>query len=168
MADKVQASNVISEWGFLVLGYADTDERFFRLVGDAMVKHGWPYPVEKTDVGEGLFRLRPRPYIKTKAGKLVAYIGSETLSNGKVANSYLNWSLTIADPGIFKRALAVAGNFSAAVFQEFTFNEINTARAFAALLHACVQEAVDAILDDCQINKSEINRTASGTLGGLV
>ena len=168
MADKVQASNVISDWGFLILGYEDKGERFFSLVSDAMKKHGWPYPVEKVDVGEGLFRLNRRPYLKTKAGKLVAYIGSETLSDNNVSNSYLNWSLTVADPGMFKKAIALAGNFSAAILQEFTFNEINTARAFASLLHSCVQEAVDAILNDYEIDKTKVNRTASGILGGLV
>lgn len=168
MADRVQASNVISEWGFLVLGYGDDDQRFYRLVQEAMKKHSWPYPVERVEVGDGLFRLNAKPYLKTKAGKLVAYIGSETLAGEKDRNSYLNWSLTVADPGLFKRAVSAAGGFSAAVFQEFTFNEINSARAFATLLNACVQEAVDAILDDCNIDKTKISRAAGGILGGLI
>lgn len=164
MADRVQASNVISEWGFLVLGYADEKQHYYQLVYDAMRKHGWPYEVEQVDVGDGLFRVNRKPYVKTKAGKLVAYVGSESIGQ----NSYLNWSLTVAEPGMFKKAVASAGGFSAYVFNEFTFNEINTARAFATLLHACVQEAVDAILDDCEIDKTKVKREAGGILGGLI
>ena len=168
MADDVKASNVISEWGFLVLGYQDSNDRFFRLVQDAMKKHGWPYPVEKVQVSYGFFNVTIREYIKTKNGKLVAYIGAEGIGDKSTSNAYLNWSLTVSDPGLFKKALAAAGNFSHAVFQEFNFNEINAARAFATLLHLCVQEAVDAILDDSHIDKTKITRTASGILGGLV
>lgn len=168
MADDVKASNVISEWGFLVLGYQDANERFYGLVQDAMRKHGWPYPVERVQVSSGFFNVTTREYLKTKSGKLVAYIGSEGIGDKGTQNSYLNWSLTVADPGLFKKAIAAAGNFSHAVFQEFNFNEINAARAFATLLHCCTQEAVDAILDDCHIDKTKITRTASGILGGLV
>jgi hypothetical protein len=168
MADRIQASNVISEWGFLVLGYEDSDQHYYKLVVDALRKHGWPYGIEKVEVGDGFFRLNPKPYLKTKAGKLVAYIGSETVGKDNIYNSYLNWSLTVADPGLFKKAIAAAGGFSHAVFQEFTFNEINSARAFATLVHSSVQEAVDAILDDRQIDKSKMSRSASGILGGLL
>jgi hypothetical protein len=73
-----------------------------------MQTHGWPYHVEDVDVGEGLFRVRPRRYLKTKEGKLVAYIGSITITDGTVSNSYLNWSLTFADPGLFKKAVSAA------------------------------------------------------------
>lgn len=168
MADNVRASNVISEWGFLVLGFQDTNERFYALVLEAMKKHGWPYPTERVQVSYGFFNVTSRIYLKTKSGKLVSYIGSEAIGSNGAPNTYLNWSLTVEDPGLFKKALASAGNFSYAVFQEFNFNEINAARAFATLLHLCVQEAVDAILDDCHIDKSKITRTASGILGGLV
>lgn len=168
MADKVQASNVISEWGFLVLGYGDNDQNYYKLVTQALKQRGWPYPIEQVDVGDGFFRMNRKPYLKTKAGKLVAYIGAESIGEGQMQNSYLNWSLTVADPGMFKRAVASAGGFSAAVFQEFTFNEINSARAFATLVHGCVQEAVDAILDNTNIDKSKMSRSASGILGGLV
>jgi hypothetical protein len=168
MADNVKASNVISEWGFLVLGFDNNSERFFALVQEAMKKHGWPYPVERVDVSYGFFNVTTRGYLKTKFNKLVAYVGAETIGTNQTMNSYLNWSLTIADPGMFQKAVAAAGNFSYIIFQQFNFNEINAARAFATLLHTCVQEAVDAILDDCHIDKSNINREAKGILGGLV
>ena len=167
MADSIQASNVISEWGFLVLSFGDEDQRFYKLVMEAMKQHGWPYPVEKVDVGDCFFRANAKPYLKTKAGKLVAYIGSETIGES-VKNSYLNWSLTVADPGLFKKAVSSVGGFSAAIFQEFTFNQVNSARAFATLLNACVQQAVDAVLDDYDIDKAKVARSAQGILGGLI
>lgn len=168
MADNVKASNVISEWGFLVLGFDNTNDRFFSLVQESMAKHGWPYPVEKIEVTYGFFNQTTRYYLKTKFNKMVAYIGSETIGTKQSMNCYLNWSLTIADPGLFAKALAAAGNFSYQVFQQFNFNEINATRAFATLLNTCVQEAVDAILDDCHIDKTKIKREAQGILGGLV
>lgn len=168
MADNVKASNVISEWGFLVLGYQDQNDHFFQLVQEAMAKHGWPYPVEKVQVTYGFFNQTTRVYLKTQFNKLVAYVGAEGIGDKRSSNAYLNWSLTVADPGLFKKAIAAAGSFSYAIFQEFNFNEINAARAFATLLHLSVQEAVDAILDDCHIDKSKMTRTASGILGGLV
>ena len=168
MSDNVKASNVISEWGFLVLGYQDQNEHFYQLVKEAMKKHGWPYPVEQVEVTYGFFNVTTRMYLKTKFNKLVAYVGSEGIGINSSHNAYLNWSLTVSEPGLFKKAIASAGNFSYIVFQEFNFNEINAARAFATLLHLCVQEAVDAILDDCHIDKTKMTRTASGILGGLV
>jgi hypothetical protein len=167
MADSVQATNVISEWGFLVIGYGDEDGRYYKLVQDALKENGWPYPVERVEVGDGLFRMNARPYIKTKAGKLAAYVGCDTIGDN-VKSSYLHWSLTLSDPGLFKRAVAAGGGFSHTVFQEFTFNQINSARTFAMLLNACVQQAVDAILDDREIDKSKVRREASGILGGLI
>jgi hypothetical protein len=160
---KILESNVISRWGVLVLGQAGQENRFFDLVKQRFQERGWPYPVRPVDVGGGFFSSG-RPYLETKAGKLTAYVGAENI--GK--DAYLGWSLVLDEPGLFKKAMAAAGNFSAAVFQEMTFNEANSARAFASSLNRCVQEAVDIILDQAGLDKSKISREATGLLGRLM
>ena len=83
MAD-VKESNVISRWGVLVEGHADKEGRFFELVQQHLKQRAWPYPVQKVDVGGGFFSGRGQPYLETKSGdgKLVAYIGGETIGTG--------------------------------------------------------------------------------------
>jgi hypothetical protein len=142
---------------------AGKEARFFELVKHHLTGRGWPYAVQPVDVGGGLFS-QGRPYLETKAGKLVGYIGAE--STGK--DAYLVWSLALNDPGVFKRAMAAAGNFSAAIFQEMSFNEANSARAFASSLNRCVQEAVDSLMDEAGIDKTQVSREASGLLGRLI
>jgi len=163
MAKKVLASNVISHWGVLVHDQAGKEEHFFELVKQRLAEHGWPYQVSPVDVGGGFFSTG-RPYLATQAGKLVAYIGAESI--GK--DAYLGWSLTLAEPGFFKKAAAAAGGISAALFQRLTFNEANSARAFASVLNTCVQEAVDIIMDDAGLDKTKVFREASGYLGRLI
>jgi len=108
--------------------------------------------------------LEVNPLIVTKAGKLVAHIGGETIGR----DAYVGWSLALADPSIFKKALAAAGNFSAAIFQEMSFNEANSARAFATSLNQCVQEAVDKLMDEAGLDKSRVQRETEGLLGRLI
>jgi hypothetical protein len=159
---NIKQSNVICWWGVLAEGQARREKRFFELVKQRLNEHGWPYPLRFVDVGGGFFSSG-QPYIETKAGKLVAFIGTESI--GK--DAYLSWSLTLAEPGIFQKAMAAAGNFSAVVFQEMTFNETNSARAFASSLNLCVQEAVDIIMDEAGLDKTKYPREASGLLSRL-
>ena len=163
MARKVLESNVISRWGVLAEGQAGQEGRFFELVEQRLDERGWPYPVRSVDVGGGFFSSG-QPYLETKAGKLVAFIGAESI--GK--DSYFGWSLTLAEPGLFKKAAAAAGGISAAVFQRMTFNEANSARAFASALNTSVQEAVDTIMDEAGLDKTKVSREASGILGRLI
>ncbi len=160
---RVAEGNVISRWGVLTEGLAGKEDRFFDLVKESLQARGWPYPVQAVDVGGGFFS-RGRPYLETKAGKLVAYIGGETIGR----DAYVGWSLALADPSIFKKALAAAGNFSAAIFQEMSFNEANSARAFATSLNQCVQEAVDKLMDEAGLDKSRVQRETEGLLGRLI
>lgn len=160
---RVSESNVISRWGTLAVSQAGREGRFFELVQEKLKEHGWPYPVQAVDVGSGLFS-KGKPYLETKAGKLVAYIGAESIGN----DMFIGWSLTIADPGLFKKALAVAGSFSVAIFQDMSFNEVNSARAFASTLNLSVQEAADIVLDEAGLDKTRMSREASGPLGRLI
>ena len=160
---KVLESNVISRWGVLAEGQAGQENRFFELVKQRLSERGWPYPLRSVSVGGGFFSSG-RPYLQTKAGKLTAYIGVEDIGQ----DAYFSWSLVLAEPGIFKKAVAAAGSFSAAVFQQMSFNEANSARAFASSLNTCVQEAVDIIMDEAGLDKSTISREASGILGRLI
>lgn len=156
----VKESNVISRWGVLVQGLAGKEKRFFDLVRSRLNEQGWPYPVTQIEVGGGLFSGAGKFYLETKSGKLVAYIGGESI--GK--NIYLGWSLTLEEPGWFAKAAASAGGISAAIFQQLNFNQANSARAFATSLNYAVQEAVDILLDDAGLDKSKIDRKVSGLL----
>ena len=158
MAD-VKESNVISRWGVLVEGLAGKENRFFSLVQERLKQRSWPFPVKEVNVGSGFF-AQGKPYLETKSGKLVAYMGGETI--GK--DTYLGWSLTLAEPGMFAKAVSAAGGFSATVFQAMSFNEANSARAFATSLNYAVQEAVDVLLDEAGLDKSKIDRKVSGLL----
>ena len=40
MAKTVLESNVMSRWGFLVLGYQEHENRFFDLVTDKLTEYG--------------------------------------------------------------------------------------------------------------------------------
>ncbi|MBN8595958.1 MAG: hypothetical protein J0M33_29660 [Anaerolineae bacterium] len=159
MAKNVKESNVVSRWGVLVEGVAGKESRFFQLVQDSLKKRGWPYAVQQVDVGGGFFGAG-KPYLETKSGKMEAYVGAESIGR----DSYLGWSLMIADPGMFSKAIAAAGNFSSAIFQQMSFNEANSARAFATSLNYAVQEAVDVLLDEAGLDKSKIDRKVSGLL----
>lgn len=165
MAKEVKEINVISRWGVLVVGQAGKEERFFLLVQQVMQERGWPFPVNLVDVGEGWFGKK-KQYLETKGpdGKLVAYAGAETIGT----DIFLSWSLTLDEPGLFKKAIAAGGGFSSEVFQAVNFNQANRARAFASSLNHIVQQAVDIILDEVGVDKSKINREAQGLLGGLV
>jgi hypothetical protein len=159
----VKESNVISRWGVLAEGQAGQLKRYYELVKQRLDAHGWPYPLEFVDVGHSFLALG-KPYLETKAGKLVAYIGADSIGN----DAHFSWSLTLAEPGLFKKAVAAAGGVSAALFQELTFHEINSARAFASTINHCVQEAVDIIMEEAALDKSRISREASGLLGRLI
>jgi len=159
---KVLESNVISRWGVLVNGQAGKEDHFFELVQQRLDEHGWPYPVRAVDVGTGFFGVK-RPYLETKSGKLVAYIGAESI--GK--DAYFGWSLTLAEPGLFKKAM-VGRDIAVLLFQRLSFNEANSARAFASCLNTCVQEAVDIIMDEAGLDKTKVSREASGPLGRLI
>lgn len=163
MAKEVKESNVISRWGVLVEGQAGKEGQFYKLVQERMKARGWPFSVEQVDVGGGFFG-RGQPYLETKSGKLVAYIGGESIGR----DAYLGWSLTLSEPGLFKKAVAAAGGVTAAIFQEMNFNEANSARAFATSLNYAVQEAVDALMDAAGLDKSNVNREVSGMLGRLI
>jgi hypothetical protein len=78
MARKVLESNVISGWGVLAEGQAGQESRFFELVEQRLDEHGWPYQVRSVDVGGGFFSSG-QPYLQTEAGKLVAFIGAESI-----------------------------------------------------------------------------------------
>ncbi len=159
MAKNVKESNVVSRWGVLLEGHAGKESRFFQLVQDSLKRRGWPYPVQQVDVGGGFFGVG-KPYLETKSGKMEAYVGAESIGR----DSYLGWSLMISDPGMFSKAVAAAGNFSSAIFQQMSFNEANSARAFATSLNYAVQEAVDVLLDEAGLDKSKIDRKVSGLL----
>jgi hypothetical protein len=159
---KILESNVISRWGVLVKGQADKEDHFFELVKQRLDAHDWPYPVRPVDVGSGLFGPK-RPYLETKTGKLVAYIGAESI--GK--DAYLGWSLTLAEPGLFKKAM-VGRDIAVLLFQTLTFNEANSGRTFASCLNLCVQEAVDILMDEAGLDKTKVSREASGPLGRLI
>ncbi len=162
MAKKVMESNVISRWGILALEQANKETRYFQLVMEKLKEQGWPHPAKEVDVGDGWFGRKQR-YIEIKAGKLVAYIGAQSI--GK--HAYLGWSLTLAEPGLFKKAAASVGGFDAYLFQNMTFNEANSARAFAAALNYCVQGAVDVLLSESGVSM-DYSREASGPLGRLI
>lgn len=161
MAD-VKESNVISRWGVLVIDHAGKEDQFFQLVQDRLTKRDWPFQLRKVEIGGGFFGGRGKPYLETKSGdgKLVAYIGGESVGR----DAYLGWSLTLAEPGWFKQAAASAAGISAAIFQQLNFNQANSARAFATALNYAVQEAVDVLLDEAGIDKSTIDRKISGML----
>lgn len=159
MAKNVKESNVVSRWGILVEGHAGKEGRFFQLVQDNLKKRGWPYPVQQVDVGGGFFG-KGQPYLETKSGKMEAFVGGESIGR----DAYLGWSLTIADPGMFSKAVAAAGNFSSAIFQQMSFNEANSARAFATSLNFAVQEAIDTLMDEAGLDKSKVDRKVSGLL----
>lgn len=165
MAKNVKEINVISRWGVLVLGEAGKEQRFFSLVQRVLEERGWPFPVKLEDVGEGWFGVK-KQYLETKGpyGKLVAYVGAETIGR----DIYLNWSLTLDEPGLFKKAVAAGGGFAAEIFQAVNFNQANAARAFASSLNHAVQQAADVILDEAGADKSKVNREAQGILGRLI
>ncbi len=163
MAKDIRESNVISRWGVLVAGQQGKGDRFYQLVKERLNARGWPYPVQTVDVGGGFFSTG-RPYLETKAGKLATYVGAIDIGH----DIYFGWSLTLEEPGMFKKAVAAAGNFSAVIFQEMTFNEANSARALASALNLCVQEAVDVIMDEGGLDKSKMSRETSGILGRLI
>jgi len=160
---NVKQSNVIAHWGVLAKDQAGHDRRFFDLVKQRLNEHGWPYPLQFATV-EHSFLDSGKPYLETKAGKLVAYIGAESV--GK--DAYFSWSLILAEPGLFQKAVAAAGGVSATLFQELSFNEYNSAQAFATSLNFCVQEAIDMIMDEAGLDKSKVSREASGLLGRLI
>lgn len=163
MAKDVREINVISRWGILVEGQAGKESRLFQLVQERLQQRKWPFPVQMVDVGGGFFG-KGHPYLETKSGKLAAYIGGETIG----ADSYMGWSLTLTEPGLFKKAAAAVGGVSATIFQEMNFNEANSARAFATSLNYAVQEAIDVLLDETGQDKSHIDREATGLLGRLI
>lgn len=156
---------MISRWGVLVVDQAGKEQRFFSLVQQVLQNRGWPFPVKMEDVGEGWFGMK-KQYLETKGpgGKLVAYVGAETVGR----DIFLNWSLTLDEPGLFKKAVAAGGGFAAEVFQAVNFNQANAARAFASSLNHAVQQATDIILDEAGIDKSTVNREAQGILGRLI
>jgi hypothetical protein len=160
MAD-VKESNVISRWGVLVEGHASKESRFFQVVQEGLKRRNWPYPVKSVEVGGGFFG-KGLPYLETKSGdgKLVAYIGGETIGR----DAYLGWSLTLAEPGWFAKAAASAGGISSAIFQQLNFNQANSARAFATSLNYAVQEAIDTLMDEAGLDKSQVDRKVSGLL----
>lgn len=166
-AKEVKEANVISRWGVLVEGQAGKEERFFQLVEWALQQRGWPFPIEQIQIGKrGLFG-KTKPYLETKSGKIVAYIGAETIGN----DIYFGWNLTIDEGGFLASlglALAILGYTSEKVFQNMGFNEVNSARAFGASLNYAVQIAVDTIMDETGLDKSKINREATGQLGRLI
>lgn len=165
MAKDVKEINVLSRWGVLVVGQAKKESKFYEMVTKTLKSREWPFPVQMAEVGAGWFGRRAT-YLETKGpdGKLVAYVGAETIGR----DIYLHWSLTLQEPGLIKKALAAGGGFSAGIFQEVDFNQANSARAFATSLNHAVQEAVDLILDEAGIDKSKIDREASGVLGRLL
>ena len=167
MAKTVLESNVMSRWGFLVLGYKEHENRFFDLVTDKLTEYGWSQPVNRVDVGGGLLSLsgrETRRYLETRQGKLTAYVATVAIGD----DTYISWCLAMDDPGLTKRAVAVGLSFSPSIFQTLAFNEVDNARAFATFVHHCVQEAVDMILDGEGIDKTKVSREATGILGTLV
>jgi hypothetical protein len=162
MAKKVMESNVISRWGVLAEGQAGKENRFFELIKQRLSEYGWPYPLRTVDVGSGFLSAK-RAYLETGASKLIAYIGAESI--GK--NAYFTWSLTLAEPGLFKKAV-IGSDLATLLYQRLSFNEANSARAFASSLNRCVQEAVDIIMDEAGLDTSKISREASGPLGRII
>lgn len=163
MARDVKESNVLSRWGVLAVGQADKEAKFFKLVREELKTRGWPFDIEEVDVGSGWFGRRQK-YLETEQDKLVAYIGAEAIGR----DCYFGWSLTLYEPGLLKKAVAMAGGVPAAIFQVLDFNQANSARAFATSLNYAVQAAVDVVMDEAGLDVSKINREATGLLGSLI
>ena len=68
MVKTVLESNVMSRWGFLVLGYQEHEDRFFDLVTDKLTEYGWSQPVNRVDVGGGLMSLSGREKLGPDTG----------------------------------------------------------------------------------------------------
>ncbi len=161
MAKDVKEISVIARWGSLVVGQAAKADEFVRLVQHDLKQCGWPHPVQLVEMGTGSIGSR-KPYLETKGpeGKLVAYVGAETIGH----DLYLSWCLTLDDPALIKRAAAAGDGFATTIFQEVSFNQVNRAQAFASSLHRFVQKAVDTLLDEAGVDKGQVDREVWGLL----